>query len=113
MTLSIIIVSWNVKPLIDRCLSSIFRYKEGDYEVLAVDNASSDDSQEYLKNLAIKENHLKIILNDKNLGFAKGCNQALAQARGEFILFLNPDTEVKEGSLQKMVNFMTHILVKK
>lgn len=107
MILSIIIVSWNVKPLLERCLSSIFRNnKDLDYEILVIDNASKDSSQEYLKAVVKKNHNLKIILNKNNPGFAKANNQGIAHAKGEFILFLNPDTEVYGGTLQKSINFM-------
>ena len=107
MTLSIIIVSWNVKPLLERCLSSIFLYgKNLDYEILVVDNNSIDGSKEYLTDLAKKKQELKIVLNNKNLGFAKANNQAIKISKGKFVLFLNPDTEIRGGTLQKMVDFM-------
>jgi len=107
MLLSIIIVNWNVKPLIERCLSSIFLFaKNLDYEILVVDNASSDTSRGYLEELAKNKKQLKVILNEKNLGFARANNQAAKKAQGEFILFLNPDTEIRGGTLQKMVEFM-------
>ena len=107
MTLSIIIVNWNVKPLLERCLSSIFLYgKNLDYEVLVVDNNSIDGSKEYLKDLSKKKQGLRVILNKKNLGFAVANNQAIKISKGEFILFLNPDAEVGGGTLQKMVYFM-------
>ena len=104
MTLSIIIVNWNVKPLLERCLSSIFLYgKNLDYEVLVVDNNSIDGSREFLTDLAKKKQGLRVILNKKNLGFAVANNQAIKISKGEFILFLNPDAEVGGGTLQKMV----------
>jgi len=107
MTLSIIIVSWNVKPLLERCLSSIFLYgKNLDYEILVVDNNSIDGSKEYLTDLAKKKQELKIVLNNKNLGFAKANNQAIKISKGKFVLFLNPDTEIRGGTLQKMNDFM-------
>jgi len=107
MTLSIIIVNWNVKPLLERCLSSIFLYgKNLDYEILVVDNNSIDGSKEYLKDLLLKKQQIKVILNNKNLGFAKANNQAIKISKGELVLFLNPDTEIRGGTLQKMVDFM-------
>jgi len=127
MTLSIIIVNFNVKPLLSRCLESIFQEAQGlSYEVIVVDNASDDSSVEYLKDLVSKRkelhpvkssafgrgaaeplfNRVKVIFNDKNLGFAKANNQGFKIAQGEFILFLNPDTETKPGALEKMIEFM-------
>lgn len=107
MDLSIIIVNWNVKPLLERCLASIFRQTQNlDYEIIVVDNASEDGSQEFLRQMAKIKNNLKIILNKDNLGFAKANNQAVQKSSGEFILFLNPDTEILEQAIAKAVRFM-------
>ena len=87
--LSIIIVNFNTKDLLHDCLTSILNHVKGiDYEVVVVDNGSSDGSIEEIKNLKFKmqsanwRTKLKIILNKKNLGFAKANNQALRQAFG-------------------------------
>jgi len=108
MTLSIIIVNWNVKALLQRCVESILNYvKDVDYEVIVVDNCSQDGSQEYLKKLSRKRNHIRAIFNEKNLGFGKANNQALKKTTGEFVLFLNPDTElVKENGVEKIIELM-------
>lgn len=104
MTLSIIIVNWNVKPLLSRCLESIFQNAPHfDFEIFVVDNASTDGSREYLKEISDNKDNLYVILNEKNLGFAKANNQAISQAKGEYILFLNPDTKIYAQSLEKMV----------
>lgn len=107
MTLSIVIVNWNVKPLLERCLASITQNsRDLDHEVLVIDNNSTDGSRDYLRAMARKRKNLKVFLNKENLGFAKGNNQGIKEAQGEFILLLNPDTEVYVGTLKKMVNFM-------
>ena len=99
MTLSIIIVNWNVKPLLERCLSSIFQHAKGlNYEIWVVDNNSKDGSREYLQNLAGRRDNVKIILNGRNLGFAMANNQAIKQSQGEFVLLLNPDAEIMSDS---------------
>ena len=75
-------------------------------EVIVVDNASADGSIEYLQP---KFPSVKFILDKNNLGFAKACNKGLAHAKGEFILFLNPDTIVAEDSFQNCISFFeTH-----
>ncbi len=107
MTLSIIIVNWNVKPLLERCLSSIYRYGKGlDYEIWVVDNNSKDGSREYLQSMAGRKKDLHVILNKENRGFAKANCQATKQAKGNLILLLNPDAEILDNALQKMVKFM-------
>jgi GT2 family glycosyltransferase len=106
--LSIIIVNWNVKPLLERCLQSIFQETSDiSYEVFVVDNASADGGVEMIKERFSKR--VKLIANKENLGFAKACNQAIAQSQGKYILLLNPDTEITDNALTKAVNFMrTH-----
>ena len=108
MILSIIIVNWNVKHYLERCLLSIIKNTSNlDYEIIVIDNDSTrDDSKKFLADFKAEAN-MKIILNNQNLGFAKANNQGIKQAQGEYILLLNPDTEIiKEGSLAKAVELM-------
>jgi GT2 family glycosyltransferase len=103
--LSIIILSYNTKELLKRCLQSLQKAKKNDYqiEVIVVDNASSDKSPEMVE----KEfSQVKLIRSKKNLGYAGGNNLGLKKAQGEFILFLNSDTEIDEKALIKMMKFM-------
>ncbi|MDD4995902.1 MAG: glycosyltransferase family 2 protein [Patescibacteria group bacterium] len=105
MTLSIIIVSWNVKALLERCLDSVFRnLNDLEAEILVVDNNSQDGSQEYLKSR--QSYNLKIILNNRNFGFSQANNQALKQAKGEYILFLNPDTEIIDDVCRQAIQLL-------
>ncbi|MFH0819217.1 MAG: glycosyltransferase family 2 protein [Patescibacteria group bacterium] len=94
MDLSIVIVSWNAKKYLFKCLKSIFVFtnlKNFKFEVLVVDNASNDGSL----NMIEKDfPQVKVINNKKNLGFAKANNQALKKVQGKYILFLNDDTEI-------------------
>ena len=107
MGLSIIIVNWNTKDLLKKCLESILRYGGTvDYELIVVDNGSTDGSPGLLRELKIKNEKLKIILNEKNVGFARAVNQGIAKTISNYILLLNPDTEIKENTLEKMINFM-------
>jgi len=106
MKLSIIIVSWNVKELLEKCLLSIERHKgDLDLEVIVVDNNSSDGTKEMLKQVQ-HDKRGTVILSEENLGFAKGNNKGLEYASGEYILFLNPDTEIVGNALDKMVRYM-------
>jgi hypothetical protein len=102
MDLSIIITSFNTKKLLTDCISSIKKHTKGiDYEIIVIDNASSDGSAEAAKSLGAK-----IIKNSKNLGFAKANNQGVKAAIGKFILFLNTDTLIDTNLLSEMVDWM-------
>jgi len=107
MDLSIVIVNWNIRPLLERCLISIQQYLTGvEYEIIVVDNASRDESSQFLEGWAKQNPVGHVISNLQNLGFAKANNQALKITQGEFILFLNPDTELLDNSLGKALDFM-------
>jgi len=107
MDLSIIIVNWNVKDILKKCLISIFeKSKEISFEVIVVDNDSKDGSQEMLLELKEKWPNLKLILNDFNAGFAKANNQGAKNAEGLYLLFMNPDMEFVDNSAGKLIKFM-------
>lgn len=97
---SIIIVNWNGKHHLEKCLPSLEKITYSNYEVILVDNASSDESVSFVKS---KYPSIKIIQNDKNYGFAKGNNIGFKQAHGEYILFLNNDTQVTKDFLDNLV----------
>jgi N-acetylglucosaminyl-diphospho-decaprenol L-rhamnosyltransferase len=104
MTLSIIIVNYNVKYFLEQCLCSVTKaINKRETEIFVVDNNSTDGSLEYLQP---KFPQVKFISNTKNVGFAKANNQALLKASGKFILFLNPDTIVAEDSFEKCISFL-------
>ncbi len=104
MMLSIIIVSWNVRDLLQKCLESIFKYTQNiDFEVIVVDNASKDGSVMMVEEKFPK---VELIANQKNLGFAKANNQGIDKAQGKYILVLNGDTELIDSSLEKLVDLM-------
>ena len=97
MKLSVVIVNYNVKHFLEQCLNSLEQAAaEIDYEVIVVDNASTDGSTEYI---TARFPQIKWMACRENNGFSKGNNIAIAQAKGEYILLLNPDTIVtKEGA---------------
>lgn len=89
MDVSIIIVNYNTRELTSQCLDSICRVTEGvSYEIILVDNASSDDSRECFQ----KDDRITYLYSEENLGFGRANNLGFAVARGRNILFLNPDT---------------------
>lgn len=107
LNLSIIIITYNSKGFITECLESIKRYTTGlEYEVIIIDNASTDNSYQLAKKFVFNSHELRVIENSSNLGFAAANNQGMKIARGRYILLLNPDTRLLENSLLKMISFM-------
>jgi O-antigen biosynthesis protein len=102
--ISIIIVSWNTKDLLNKCLRSIYD-STGDLEleVFVIDNNSGDGSVEMVKKSFPQ---VKLIANDNNVGFGRANNQGIDQSTGDYILILNPDTELEKDTLEKSVKFM-------
>ncbi len=104
MDLSISIVSWNTRDVLNQCLASVYDTMDGlDFEVIVVDNASTDGSADMVR---AKYPQAKVIANTKNIGFAAANNQALEIAGGRYFLLLNPDTICNPGALAKLVEFM-------
>ncbi len=108
--LTIIIVSWNVRDLLRRCLRSIqdsaLATGNLQVEIIVVDNASSDGSPEMV---VAEFPDVHLVVNAENRGFTAANNQGLALSRGRFLLLLNPDTEVVGDALSAMVRYMeTH-----
>ena len=104
MKLSIVIVNYNVRHFVEQCLLSLERALDGvSGEVFVVDNNSSDDSVSYLKS---RFPWVRYIQNRENVGFSRANNQALREARGEYVLLLNPDTFVGESTLRECIDFM-------
>jgi len=106
MDLSIAIVSWNVKELLADCLASVYASLEGnatEYEVLVVDNASSDGSADMVRE---RFPQTPLMANADNKGFAAANNQAMARSRGRYVVLLNPDTVLRDNALGIMLRFM-------
>lgn len=103
MDLSVIIVNWNTKKLLEDCLESVFKFTQDiSFEVMVVDNGSNDNSRQMVKSKFPK---VKLIANKKNLGFTKANNQGMNVAKGDYVLLLNSDTYLIENSLKKLVEF--------
>ncbi len=104
MKLSIVIVNWNTRELLLKCLASIFNYTPDiQFDVWVVDNHSSDESAEHVHNLFPL---VHLIQNNENLGFATANNQAIRESSGTHILLLNPDTEVIPNAIEELVYFI-------
>ena len=104
MKLSVIVVSWNVVELLRRCLETLSADLASiDAEVFVVDNASADSSSQMV---AAEFPQFRLIANDANLGFAVANNQALKEAHSQYVLLLNPDTEVIPGAIPQLIQFL-------
>jgi len=101
VVLSIVIVNWHSAAFLEQCLHAIYREtKDLSFEVIVIDNATFDGSAEIVRR---SFSEVRFIQSNDNLGFSKGNNLAYRDARGEFVLFLNPDTEILDGAIQKLV----------
>lgn len=104
MNISIVIVNWNVRDYLRRCLTSVYKFTQDlEFEVFVVDNNSSDGSQ-----AMVREDfpRARLIASPVNLGFARGNNLALGRCRGRYIIILNPDTELVDNGFKEMALFM-------
>lgn len=101
MQLSVIILNYNVRYFLEQCVRSVQKALENiDAEIIVVDNNSTDDSCLMMKQLFPQ---ITLIENKENLGFPKGNNIAVEQAKGEYICILNPDTVVAEDTFKKLL----------
>jgi N-acetylglucosaminyl-diphospho-decaprenol L-rhamnosyltransferase len=100
---SVIIVSWNTKDILLDCLRSLYEQTKSAMQVIVVDNASVDGSADAVESAFPQVN---LIRSDVNLGFAKGNNRGLEVATGNHILYLNPDTIILDGAIDKMLRYL-------
>ncbi len=100
---SVIVVNFNGMPYLETCLRSVLNQSYLDFEVILVDNNSSDGSLAYARE---RFPDLLIVANEKNLGYAAGINSGIAHAKGKYLAPLNVDTEVEQNWLAPMVEFL-------
>lgn len=98
---SIMVVTYNSQNYIKACLEKLFKTKYPKFEIIVVDNASSDKTIEIIKKKFVK---VRIIQNKKNLGYAGGNNLGVKNAKGNLVAFINPDTQVLPEWLKPLVN---------
>ena len=104
LDLSIIIVSFNTRDVLLDCLTTVYAQTEGiSYEVIVVDNASSDDTPD---SVAEKFPDVRLIRNGVNKGFSSANNQGICESTGKWIALLNPDTRLIENSFQKICGYL-------
>jgi hypothetical protein len=97
---SIIIVTWNCRDYVLRCLKAVSRAEKVSYEVIVSDNGSKDGTVQ-----AIQQSYpdVKLVGSGNNVGFSKANNEAIRHARGNYLLLLNPDTEIPSNALDEFV----------
>ena len=104
MELSIIIVNWNTREILDECLRSVYASQTSkQFDLWVVDNASSDGSVQMLQD---KYPQVQLISNKVNVGFAQANNQAIDKSSGDYVMLLNPDTVVERDVVENLVNFL-------
>jgi len=104
MEVSVCIVNWNTRELLRNCLRSIEIHTRGvQHEVVVVDNASTDGSCEIVRE---QFPWVKLVASADNLGFARGCNLAVTSSVGEYVLYLNPDTELVTNAIEGMHRYL-------
>jgi GT2 family glycosyltransferase len=102
--LCIVVVSWNVRPFLERCLQSVFSGRElPPLRVVVVDNASADGSADMVRR---SYPSVRVIQTGANLGFPAAVNRAIELGWGEFVLLLNPDAVLSSDALQKLLRVM-------
>jgi N-acetylglucosaminyl-diphospho-decaprenol L-rhamnosyltransferase len=103
---SVVVVNWNAGPALDRCLASLTADSARGAEVVVVDNASTDGST-----VAATRDRpwARVVRSDTNVGFARGANAGAAAARGDVLVFVNPDAEVEPGAVSALVQALTTV----
>lgn len=105
ITLSIIIISFNTKELLMKCVAAVFQDVQSlSFEIIIVDNASADGSAGAVE--ALQDGRITVIKNSGNLGFARANNQAIRRARGKYLLLLNSDAFLQGGAAETLVRFL-------
>lgn len=103
LRVSVLVVNYNTCQLLKDCLTSLFTGGNQEFEVMVVDNNSSDGSMAMVRS---EFPVVRLIENSENLGFAKANNQGIREARGKYVLLLNSDTLVRRGAIHSMSEFM-------
>lgn len=106
---SIVIVTYNNKQFIKRCLKSLLATNYPNFEIIVVDNGSKDGTSECVEQMAKSNSHIRIIKNSKNVGHAEGCNIGVKNSKGEIVAFIDSDTSFEPDWLDKVVKVLnTH-----
>lgn len=102
---SIIIVNYNGKNFIQECIDSVLKSNYSKFEIIVLDNASTDGSYNLLKNVYCQNQKVRIFRSNKQLFFTGGCNFGAKHSRGQKLIFLNSDTIVDQYWIKELINF--------
>jgi GT2 family glycosyltransferase len=109
-TVSIVILAWNNKQDLQNCIKSILNTYKEYFQLIIVDNASTDNTTEYLAQIKqdwdFTQSELNIIPNSSNLGYASGNNTALEYIKGQYTLWLNQDIVVQKHSIEQLIQYL-------
>ncbi|MGQ9510070.1 MAG: glycosyltransferase family 2 protein, partial [Thermodesulfobacteriota bacterium] len=97
--ISVIILNWNGKHFLQKCIVSVLNQTYPNLEIIVVDNASTDDSLKWLTSFS---NQIKVVYNFKNLGYGGGNNRGIKESKGSYLLILNNDTELERDCIEKL-----------
>ena len=100
-SISLIIVNWNTTKYTAGCLKSIYRNCSLNYEIIVIDNNSTEDCTPLKKRFP----KIRLIQNKKNYGYAKANNQGVKLAKNELLIVLNPDTQIQKKTIEELVKF--------
>jgi N-acetylglucosaminyl-diphospho-decaprenol L-rhamnosyltransferase len=100
--ISFIILSWNTCSLLNECLASIAQFAGAwDHEIIMIDNGSKDGSQEMVRT---RFPYVRLVQNQENVGFSRGNNQGVNMSTGQYLLLLNSDAMLKQGTLDTLIS---------
>jgi N-acetylglucosaminyl-diphospho-decaprenol L-rhamnosyltransferase len=101
---SVVIVNWNTGPLLGECLKSLWAHSDSIREVIVVDNASIDGSADVACPNETAPVPVRLVRNDRNVGFAAASNVGIRGSSAPYVFLLNPDTEVKSGAIERLLD---------
>lgn len=101
---SIVMLTYNQLEYTQKCIESLYLYTDVPFELIIVDNKSTDGTVAWLNELAKQKDNVKLILNKTNKGFPGGCNQGIKTATGDYVLLLNNDVIVTPGWLSGLID---------
>ena len=105
-TVSLLIVSYNVRQYIAHAIDAIIKSDLDDFEIIIIDNNSFDNTVSYLKERYSHLRQIKVVQNEENIGFGKAINQAASLAKGQYYLILNPDTIIQEETISTLKEYL-------